>query len=145
MVVSNESGEGGAARSKRDYGETIQIINNKFPWWFVPAYKQYGGNTAALPLDQFMLLALIAPRPLYVASAEGDQWSDPRGEFLSAHLATPYYHLFNENGIETDSMPAPEHPVGDGYIRYHIRSGKHDITMYDWQQYLDFADRRLRR
>jgi rhamnogalacturonyl hydrolase YesR len=143
MVISNESGEGGAALSKRDYGETIAIINDKFPWWFVPAYKQYGSNTAAMPFDQFMLLALIAPRPLYVASAEGDQWSDPRGEFLSAHLATRVYHLFNEKGIETDSMPAPEHPVGDGYIRYHIRSGKHDITLYDWQQYMDFADRRL--
>jgi unsaturated rhamnogalacturonyl hydrolase len=145
MVVSNESGEGGAALSKRDYGETIAIINDKFPWWFVPAYKQYGSNPAAMPFDQFMLLALIAPRPLYVASAEGDQWSDPRGEFLSAHLATPVWHLFHEKGIETDSMPAPEHPLGDGYVRYHIRSGKHDITLYDWQQYLDFADRRLKR
>jgi hypothetical protein len=144
MVVSNESGEGGAALSKRDYGETIDIINDKFPWWFVPAYKQYGSNTDAMRFDQFMLLGLIAPRPLYVASAEGDQWSDPRGEFLSAHLATPVYHLFKEKGIETDSMPAPEHPVGDGHIRYHIRSGKHDITLYDWQQYMDFADRRLR-
>ena len=87
MVVSNESGEGGAALSKRDYGETVAIINAKFPWWFAPAYKQYGSNTSALPLDQSMLLSLIAPRPLYVASAEGDQFSDPRGEFLSAKLA----------------------------------------------------------
>ncbi|HVS97209.1 MAG TPA: glycoside hydrolase family 88 protein [Puia sp.] len=145
MVVSNESGEGGAALAKRDYGETVDIINDKFPWWFVPAYKQYGSNTAAMPFDQFMLLALIAPRPLYVASAEGDQWSDPKGEFLSAHLATPVYHLFSEKGIETGVMPPLGHPVGDGYIRYHIRSGKHDITPYDWSQYMNFADVRLRR
>ena len=144
MVVSNESGEGGAALAKRDYGETVAIINDKFPWWFVPAYKRYGSNTAAMPFDQWMLLDLIAPRPLYVASAEGDQWSDPRGEFLSAHLASPVYHLYKEKGIETDSMPALEQPVGDGYVRYHIRSGKHDITLYDWQQYMDFADRRLK-
>jgi rhamnogalacturonyl hydrolase YesR len=144
MVISNESGEGGAALARRDYGETIQIINNKFPWWFVAAYKQFGTNPASMPVDQWMLLALIAPRPLYVASAEGDQWSDPKGEFLSAHLATQVYHLFGEKGIETDSMPAVGHPIGDDFIRYHIRSGKHDIILYDWQQYMDFADRRLK-
>jgi unsaturated rhamnogalacturonyl hydrolase len=142
MVVSNESGEGGAALSKRDYGETIAIINNKFPYWFSPAYKQYGHNTDSLPLDQHMLLSLIAPRPLYVASAEGDQWSDPHGEFLSARRADPVYRLYNKKGVGTDSMPGLSHPVGD-WIRYHIRPGKHDITMYDWQRYMDFADRRL--
>ena len=143
MVVSNESGEGGAALSKRDYGETIGIINAKFPWWFAPAYKQYGSNTAALPLDQHMLLSLVAPRPLYVASAEGDQWSDPKGEFLSAVRAGAVYRLFREKGVGVDSMPLAGHPIGD-FIRYHIRTGKHDITLYDWQQYMDFADRQLK-
>jgi unsaturated rhamnogalacturonyl hydrolase len=140
MVISNESGEGGAAMSKRDYGETIAIINDYFPWWFAPAYKQWGSNPAGMPFDQYMLLALIAPRPLYVASAFGDQWSDPKGEFLSAKLAGQVYALYGEKGVGVDSMPALEHPVGD-YIRYHIRSGKHDLTWYDWQQYLDFADK----
>jgi hypothetical protein len=143
MVISNESGEGGAALSKRDYGETIAIINDYFPWWFCPAYKQYGSNTAALPLDQHFLLSLIAPRPLYVASAEDDRWSDPKGEFLSATLASPVYRLYKESGIGTDSLPPVNHPVGE-YIRYHVRTGKHDVTLYDWQQYLDFADRYLR-
>jgi unsaturated rhamnogalacturonyl hydrolase len=139
IVVSNESGEGGAALSKRDYGETIGIINYKFPYWFSPMYKRYGHNTEMLPLDQHMLLSLIAPRPLYVASAEGDQWSDPQGEFLSARLADAVYGLYREKGIGTDSMPGLSHPTGD-FIRYHIRPGKHDITLYDWQQYMDFAD-----
>jgi Glycosyl Hydrolase Family 88 len=142
LVVSNESGEGGAALSKRDYGETIAIINDNFPWWFVPAYKQYGNNTAAMPFDQYMLLGLIAPRPLYVASAVGDQWSDPKGEFLSAHLAGPFYRLYHEAGIGQDTLPPLEHPVGE-FIRYHIRNGKHDITLYDWQRYMDFADWRM--
>jgi len=144
LVVSNESGEGGAALSKRNYGETIAIINEKFPWWFAPAYKQYGDDPAALPLDQHMLLSLIAPRPLYVASAEGDQWSDPRGEFLSAVSAGAVYHLYKEKGVEGESLPAPGHPVG-GYIRYHIRPGKHDITLYDWSQYMNFADLYLKK
>jgi hypothetical protein len=143
LVVSNESGEGGAALGKRDYGETVAIINAHFPWWFAPAYKQYGHNTAAMPFDQYMLLGLIAPRPLYVASAIGDQWSDPRGEFLSAHLAGTVYRLYHEAGIGQDTMPPLEHPVG-GFIRYHIRKGKHDITLYDWQRYMDFADLRLK-
>jgi len=137
-AVSNESGEGGAALSKRNYGETVAIINAKFPWWFVPAYKQYGDNPDGLPLDQHMLLSLIAPRPLYVASAEGDQWSDPRGEFLSAVGARAAYGLYKEKGVE-GSFPALSHPVGD-YVRYHIRPGKHDITLYDWTQYMNFAD-----
>jgi hypothetical protein len=140
LVVSNESGEGGAALSKRDYGETIAIINDKFPYWFGAAYKQYGHNTDALPLDQHMLLSLIAPRPLYVASAMGDQWSDPKGEFLGAKEAGKVYALFKEKGVGVDSMPGLEQPVGD-WIRYHIRKGKHDVTLYDWTQYMDFADK----
>jgi hypothetical protein len=139
IVISNESGEGGAALSKRWYGETVGIINQKFPHWFAANYKKYNDNTAALPVDQHMLLALMAPRPLYVASAEGDQWSDPKGEFLSAKNANPVYALFNKKGIDTDSMPALHQPVGQT-VRYHIRAGKHDVTLYDWHQYLGFAD-----
>ncbi len=143
LVISNESGEGGAAMGKRDYGETIAIINNYFPWWFAPSYKQWGFHTAEMPLDQYMLLGLIAPRPLYVASAAGDQWSDPKGEFLSAKLAGQVYALYGEKGVGVDSMPGLERPVGD-YVRYHVRSGKHDVTRYDWKQYLDFADSHLK-
>jgi hypothetical protein len=86
-----------------------------------------------------MLLALIAPRRLYIASAEGDQWSDPKGESLSAVNAGKIYALFGKKGLETDTMPPVNHPVGNT-IRYHIRSGKHAVTLYDWQQYLAFAD-----
>lgn len=139
IIVSNESGEGGAALSKRWYGETVGIINQKFPHWFVANYKKYNDNTAALPVDQHMLLSLMAPRPLYVASAEGDQWSDPKGEFLGAKNANPVYALFNKKGIDVDTMPGLHQPVGQT-IRYHIRAGKHDVTLYDWQQYLGFAD-----
>jgi hypothetical protein len=144
IVVSNDSGEGGAALSKRWFGETIERINTSFPHWFAPAYKQYNKHPELLPVDQHILLALMAPRPLYVSSASEDWWADPKGEFLSAKNAEPVYALFGKKGLEVDEMPPVDHPVGET-IRYHIRTGKHDFTLYDWQQYLDFADKQFDR
>lgn len=138
MVISNESGEGGAALARRWFGETVKLINDRFPHWFVDAYKRYNNNVFDLPVDQHELLALIAPRPLYVASAAGDLWSDPKGEFLSAWHAGVVYALYGKKGLGTNKMPPVGQPVGD-VIRYHIRAGKHDLTLFDWKQYLDFA------
>lgn len=142
IVVSNNSGEGGAALSRRWYGETIKGINTSFPHWFVSKYKQYNDNPQLLPVDQHILLSLMAPRPLYVASAGDDKWADPRGEFLSAKNAEPVYALFGKKGLGVNDMPRMNHPVGET-IRYHLRTGEHNINAYDWRQYLNFADRQF--
>jgi hypothetical protein len=143
MVVSNNSGCGGAALSMRAHGETLSAINNAFPHWFAARFSNYNDKEEELPLDQHMLMALMAPRPLYVASAEEDDWADPRGEFLSLYHGSQAYRLYGEEALSDKSMPELNQPVQAGRVAYHIRRGKHDVTRYDWEQYLDFAHQHM--
>jgi len=142
MAVSNDSGCLGAALSRRRFGERLQQINEGFPHWFCDRCKDYIEREAELPVDQHELLALIAPRPVYVASAAEDLWADPRGEFLSCLHAGPVYELLGRRGLGVDEPPALNVSVGE-HIGYHCKPGPHAITPVDWWHYLAFADRHL--
>ncbi|MBZ2179775.1 MAG: acetylxylan esterase [Acidobacteria bacterium] len=127
-VIANNSGEGGASLSRRIFGEHVADLNANFPHWFTGRFKSYSQAVNDLPVDSHMLLALSAPRPLYVASASEDLWADPLGELLALTEADKAY----------EAIGAPEQTA------YHLRPGKHDITAYDWERYLRFLKAKLR-
>ncbi|QDT66867.1 alpha/beta hydrolase family protein [Calycomorphotria hydatis] len=141
LVISNNSGCGGAALNKRVYGEPIDVIVDRFPYWFAPALQQYANREAEMPYDQHMLMALMAPRAVYVASAGDDLWADPRGEYLAIAESSPVFQLFGDEGLSTSVRPELNKPVTSQHMGYHIRPGKHNLTPVDWSYYADFADR----
>jgi hypothetical protein len=140
MIVSNEAGCGGTSLSKRKYGETIALINKGFPHWFCGNFKSYNQKEEQLPLDQHMLLALIAPRPLYIASAEKDLWGDPVGQYLALWFAAPVYKLYDPSSNLPKLLPMVNTPVISRNLAYHVRDGLHNLTLKDWNWFMDFGD-----
>ena len=142
LTISNDSGCGGAKLNRMDLpkSESIARINKAFPHWFCENFKQYGGREDTLPVDQHMLVALVAPRLVYVASATQDDWAGQPGEFQSCVLATPVWRLYGKKGLVGETFPAADTPLQGGCIGYHLRTGKHDLALYDWERYMDFAD-----
>ncbi|WP_258525887.1 S9 family peptidase [Paenibacillus sp. YN15] len=145
MAISNNSGCTGAAISRQNQGEQIEAINERFPHWFAANYKRFNGKESELPIDQHMLLGLIAPRLLYVSSASADAWADPAGEYSSLCFAEEVYRLYGFQVQSAAEMPEIGMQVSTERTGYHLREGGHDLTEWDWQHFMDFADSRLRK
>lgn len=140
ITISNDSGCTGAALARRKKGERVADINKGFPYWFCDNYNEYDNKEDSLPVDQHMLLALMAPRAVYVASASQDAWADPEGEFLSLKYAEPVFNLFNIAPLPVKEQPGINSPVKSLHLGYHLREGGHGLYLYDWERYMDFAD-----
>ena len=143
VVISNNSGCGGAALAMRKFGERVADANSANPHWFCDNFKQFNHREEALPVDQHELIALMAPRPVYVGSAQLDLAADPMGEFLSARYASCVYRLLGTTGLPDCEFPAVGTSIM-GTVGYHMRKGQHGITLFDWMQYIAFANLHLR-
>lgn len=146
MVIASISGEGGAAISKRNYGENIKHITDtsRYYYQFAPNYHFYAHKVDSLPFDAHMLVALMAPRPLLLQTGDTDYWSDPRGEFLSAIAATPVYNLFGLKGPETIEMPkANDESLLMNPLGYYMHAGGHTVLPEDWKLFIRYMKRYL--
>ena len=145
LTISNCSGCSGAAIARRRFGESLKVIQNAFKHWFCGNYRKYIDREDDLPFDQHELVALVAPRAVYVTSADEDLWADQRGEWLAIHEAEPVWKLFGRKGLPSDIMPPLDKPlIGDG-MGYHIRTGEHNYKVFDWNAHMDLADREFNR
>ncbi|MFA5834271.1 MAG: acetylxylan esterase [Bacteroidota bacterium] len=140
MVFSSCSGSTGAALARNQSGETVKAINTGFPHWFNNNYKKYNNDVNTLPVDQHMLIALIAPRPVYTTSATQDKWADPVGSYLSMVNAQKVYALYGKQSALTPDQPPPNTPILHSVLGYHIREGGHALTEYDWGIFIRFAN-----
>jgi hypothetical protein len=139
IAISNDSGNSGAALSRRNFGESVKNILG-FAHWFCPNYKQYAENEDKLPVDQHMLLALMAPRGVYVASAAEDFWADPKGQYVSLLEAQAAYNLYDIKLNFPKEMPEVNKQVIQSHAGFHNREGKHNMNLFDWQQFIKFAN-----
>ncbi len=146
MVIASISGEGGAALSRRNYGETVQHITDpsRYLYQFAPNYHTYANKLNSLPFDAHMLVALMAPRPLLLQTGSTDYWSDPKGEFLSVIAAAPVYQLYNKKGPYTTQMP----PAGDtsllmNELGYFMHEGGHTVLPTDWAHMIEYMKKFL--
>lgn len=140
MCITNCSGSTGAALARRQFGERVRRINTSFPHWFNTNYKKYNDHEELLPVDQHMLISLIAPRPVYATNASEDLWADPKGTFLSLKNAEDVYGLYGLKSKLPEVPPGLNTPLIKSPLAYHNREGKHDLTVYDWKQFIGFAD-----
>jgi hypothetical protein len=137
--ITNCSGNSGAALSRRKFGERVARINTSFPHWFNNNYKKFNDNEDALPVDQHMLIAMVAPRPVYATNASKDLWADPKGTYLALKNAEPVWALYDIKSALSSAQPGINEPIIHSPLAYHNREGEHNLTAYDWSKFISFA------
>jgi hypothetical protein len=140
-VYASCSGEMGAALARRDWGETVDDMAQNFPYWFAGNFQKYAGHWNDMPVDAHMLIALSAPRPVYITGGTQDQWADPKGEFLAGVAAGPVYRLLGKKDLGTTELPPLDTPLVTGDIGWHYHTGAHAATAEDWRGFLRFVDK----
>ena len=140
-VFSSCSGEMGAALSRRDWGETVDDMAQNFPYWFSGTFQKWVGRWNEMPVDAHMLIALSAPRPVFVTGGTQDQWADPVGEFLAQVAAGPVYRLLGKKDLGVSQLPPLDTPIVTGDLGWHYHTGPHAATAADWQAFLTFVDK----
>lgn len=145
MVIASCSGEGGAALSRRNYGETIAhlVAPSRYPYQFAANYQKWGAVPRQAPMDAHLLVSLVAPRPLLLQTGNTDKWSDPKGEFLAAVAATPVYELFGKVGVRAATLPPAGEQVGET-LAFYMHDGGHGTVPTDWDVYLQFMENQLK-
>jgi len=141
IVYASCSGELGAKPSRRNYGETVD--NDASSHWVDGNFRQYAGHWDKLPVDSHELIALVAPRPIFLNGGTGDQWADPHGAFLAAVAAGPVYQLLGAHDLGSTNMPAPNEALLTGDIAFRYHAGPHTDAL-DWPAFLQFAQRYLK-
>ncbi len=144
LVIASCSGEGGAAISRRNYGETIKHLTEptRYPYQFAGNYSKYADHVDQFPVDANLLVALIAPRPLLLQTGDTDRWSDPKGEFLAAVAAGPVYKMLGKQDLGATQMPSAGQPILHD-IGYYMHAGGHGILPPDWDQFMKFLQMHL--
>lgn len=140
-VIANQSGTFGAALSRQSRGESLRAVTQSFPYWFSPSVQQFAQRPEDLPLDQHLLIALIAPRPILLGGALLDRWSDPAGAFAAAEAAAPVYALFGEQGID---QPTFSKVNLNARVATYMRPGGHGVRPRDWRETIGFLDAHLK-
>ena len=139
-VFASCSGEMGASLARRDYGESLDDVAANFPWWLVSTFPKYAGRWSELPVDSHLVIALNAPRPIFVTGGTEDQWADPHGEFLALVAAGPVYRLLGKGDVGATTLPALDTPLLSGALGFHYHTGGHVITQADWAAFFAFVD-----
>lgn len=145
MVIASCSGEGGAAISRRNYGETIKHLTapTRYPYQFAANYHNFASDYNSYKVDGHMLVSLMAPRPVLLQTGDTDVWSDPKGEFIAAAAAEPVYKLFGKSGPGNDIMPKPGDRSMLNPLGYFMHAGGHGTIPSDWDVYLEFMKKYL--